>query len=592
MKLVTVGCMLAALLLGSQQQARGETRVRARRALLIANAAYQHLPPLQTPRPSVDALANSLSKARFQPQVVYDLPQTALIDTIRKFVDTVQPGDFVLIYYSGYGYQADEVNYILPVGFDPKDQVAPGLTAFSVRNLQRKLELRKAGTKMLLLDASRPAPGLPNGLAGMRAAGNTLVSFSAALNQSAPDPPGGGVDLYTRALIKAIDEPGSKPAGVLMRTQTEVSRLSAGKQMPHVIETPVPDFDFNPPAVLSTEVTGGPTGGTTGGAKGGDKPPDSGAVPAETDPNIGAAATGPVWPMDGGNARRSGYSPYRGPRKPRIAWSVEAGNKDQNSPLIGPDGRVYVWNAREKVLRCVEDGRIVWKVALPLDEQVSFGPDGSVQLSSFLGKTRTLNREGNPSQETRSDMRWLGLYFWRGHTYKSTGIAPEGSTTTRWYFIRPDDPTWRVEVDGQATAPVVDLRGILHFGTTKGTLYAVTDAATVEWSYSTGTSPTRGLCFTPKQGVVAAVGQSLFSVREGRLQWKFQGDGDGNAFPPIHDFAGTIYFGKGTDFYAVSLTGKLVWKLPLGDSVTSAPAMDRSGRIYVNSATRLYCISD
>ena len=587
MRLVTVSCVLAAFLLGSQQQARGEARVRARRALLIANAAYQHLPPLQTSRPNVDALANALSKARFQPQVVYDLPQSALIDTIRKFVDTVQPGDFVLIYYSGYGYQADEVNYILPVGFDPKDQSAPGLTAFSVRNLQRKLELRKAGTKMLLLDASRPGPGLPNGLAGMRAASNTLVSFSAALNQSAPDPPGGGVDLYTRALIKAIDEPGSKPAGVLMRTQTEVSRLSAGKQMPHVIETPVQDFDFNPPAVLSSEGSGGSTGGT----KDGYKPPDVGTVPVASDPNIGPPATAAVWPMDGGNLRRSGYSPYRGPRKPRIAWSVDAGNKDQNSPLIGPDGRVYVWNARDKVLRCAEDGRIVWKVALPLDEQVSFGPDGSVQLSSFLGKTRTLNRDGNPSQEARSDMRWLGLYAWRGHTYKSTGIAPEGSTTTRWYFIRPDDSSWRVEVDGQATAPVIDPNGILHVGTTKGTVYAVTDAATIVWSYSTGSSPTRGLAVGPNR-VLAAVGQSLFSVREGRLQWKFQGDGDGNSFPPIHDSAGTIYFGKGTDFYAVGPAGKLVWKLPLGDAVTTAPAMDRSGRIYVASATRLYCISD
>ena len=149
-----------------------------------------------------------------------------------------------------------------------------------------------------------------------------------------------------------------------------------------------------------------------------------------------------------------------------------------------------------------------------------------------------------------------------------------------------------MEVDGQTTPPAIDQNGILHVGTTKGTLYAVSDAASIVWSYSTGSSPTRGLAVTPSRDVLAAVGQALFCVRGGRLRWKFQGDGDGISFPPIHDSAGTIYFGKGTDFYAVSAAGKLVWKLLLGDSVTTAPAMDRSGHIYVASATRLYCISD
>jgi hypothetical protein len=251
-----------------------------------------------------------------------------------------------------------------------------------------------------------------------------------------------------------------------------------------------------------------------------------------------------------------------------------------------------VWNAGEHILRCVENGNVVWKVRLPLDEQVSFGPDGSVQLSSFLGKTRTLNPDGSTLREVPSDMRWLGLYVWKGHSYRSNGNAPAGSTSTRWFFFRSDQQSWRVEVDGLASQPVIDESGVLYVGTTKGTIYAVSDAPTILWNFATQAGSTKGLAVTRGRDVLAAVGQSLFAVRDGQFRWKFLGDADGTSFPPIHDQTGTIYFGKGNVFYAVSSAGKEIWHQTLSGLVTTAPAMDRSGRIYVATATQLYCISD
>ena len=343
---------------------------------------------------------------------------------------------------------------------------------------------------------------------------------------------------------------------------------------------------------IPTNPNSGAAGTVPGRPKSGSKVPASGAVAIPANPNAGAASTAPMWPMDGGDLRRTGYAPYRGPRKPRIAWSVETGTTEPNSPLVGPDGRVYVRNGREHVLRCVENGRIVWSVRLPLDDQVGFGPDGSVQLSSIPGRTQTLNGDGISIRQVPSDIRWLGLYVWRGHSYKSIGIAPAGSTSTRWVFFRSDDQSWRVEVDGLASQPVIDENGVLYVGTAKGTIYAISDAATILWSFPTGAGATKGLAVTRARDILAAVGQSLFSVHEGRLKWKFQGDGDGIAFPPIHDQTGTIYFGKGSDFYAVSSSGQKLWQYKLGGPVSTAPAMDRFGRIYVATATQLYCISD
>ena len=227
--------------------AQGNAGATPRRALLVANSAYRRLPPLRSPKANVDALAAALRKAQFQPQVAYDLSQAEMISVVRSFTATVQPGDFVLVYFSGYGYQADDLNYLLPVGFDPKDDSPLGQRAFSVRNLESQVDLRHPGTKMFLLDATRSCPDLPEGLAMMAPVQNTLVAFSAAPNQSVAEPVGGGINAFTAALIRAIEEPGSKPASVLMGAQAEVDRASGGTQVPFFTAAPVGEFYFTSP---------------------------------------------------------------------------------------------------------------------------------------------------------------------------------------------------------------------------------------------------------------------------------------------------------------------------------------------------------
>jgi sulfatase modifying factor 1 len=155
-----------------------------------------------------------------------------------------------LVYFSGYGFQDpdDLADYLLPVSFDPKDNSSTGQKAVSLPYLRTPLQ--RAGTRMLILDACRPGTDLPEGLGiPQQLPPSTLVAFSTALSQSAPDPPGGGVNAFTAALIHAIEEPGSTPGNVLEHAQAEVDRISSGKQLPFVLPTPVVQFYFtDPPA--------------------------------------------------------------------------------------------------------------------------------------------------------------------------------------------------------------------------------------------------------------------------------------------------------------------------------------------------------
>jgi formylglycine-generating enzyme required for sulfatase activity len=220
-----------------------------RRVLLLGNSAYQHLPALRTPKANVDALQDSLLKMQFAPQVAYDLGQAGMIDLIDRFMGTVEPGDFVLVYFSGYGYQdaATGLNYLLPIDFDAGDRKAINSKAISLRRIESLLDGRKAGTKMLLLDASRPAPWTPAGLSSVSPPLNTVVSFSAAENQATPDPANGGINLYTAALIHAMTAPGSTPATVATRASAEVNAGSEARLSPFVVmRAPGEDTLFTP----------------------------------------------------------------------------------------------------------------------------------------------------------------------------------------------------------------------------------------------------------------------------------------------------------------------------------------------------------
>src|ERR1041384_3723453 len=86
-----------------------------RRALLIANGAYQSLPAVPASAANADLLSQVLSQVGFQPVVERDLNQPDMIAAITRFMSTIQAGDFVFVYFSGYGLQDNEVNYLLPV---------------------------------------------------------------------------------------------------------------------------------------------------------------------------------------------------------------------------------------------------------------------------------------------------------------------------------------------------------------------------------------------------------------------------------------------------------------------------------------------
>src|SRR5437660_1680612 len=95
-------------------------------------------------RSNADLIATVLSGVGFNPVVRYDLKVGGMGKELKMFIDSVQPGDFVFIYFSGYGAQLGQANYLLPVDFDPDDDLAPGQKAIGISYILDQLEDRHA----------------------------------------------------------------------------------------------------------------------------------------------------------------------------------------------------------------------------------------------------------------------------------------------------------------------------------------------------------------------------------------------------------------------------------------------------------------
>lgn len=212
-----------------------------RRALLIAETDYKFLPALKSPAANVSALSAALNQSHFLVTSVSNLSQTDLLKAWDAFVGTVQPNDVVIVYFSGFGHLANNANYLLPVSFNPKADTSIGERAMSVRLLQ-ELDDKNPSIRMLVFDAMRscddakkndPAKACPeigDGLGPMQQQDDTVIAYSAREFQTAPDPPGGGVDMFTSAWIHAIETPGSKAMNSLANAKLAVRKQSNGSQ--------------------------------------------------------------------------------------------------------------------------------------------------------------------------------------------------------------------------------------------------------------------------------------------------------------------------------------------------------------------------
>jgi hypothetical protein len=247
--LCAVAAVATALFCAFIAPAAAEKRV----ALVVGNAAYQHIPRLDNPANDARLMAQTLRALGFAlvgggPQL--DLDDAGFRRAVQSFGKDSTGADIALFFYAGHGLQVRGSNYLAPVGANPVREADVDFHMLDSNVVLRQMESAGARLNIVILDACRNNPfsvaGLRStgtGLAQMQAPQGTLISFATQPGNVALD--GTGNSPYTKALTDVMRRPGLDIFRTFNEVGLAVSAATGGAQQPWVSLSPIKgDFFF------------------------------------------------------------------------------------------------------------------------------------------------------------------------------------------------------------------------------------------------------------------------------------------------------------------------------------------------------------
>ena len=194
----------------------------SRLALVIGINDYQHVPKLQKAVADAQAMANVLKSLGYEVTQLINPARRDLYAGVSAVTGKLQPGDTIVLHFSGHGVQIDNENYLLPADIPSpaaSDKEFLKSEAIAVSTLVERFRTAGVRVQILVIDACRDNPfagagtrsvGATRGL-GPQAAPpkGTFILFSAGQGQSALD-----------ALDDADREPNSPFTRMLLKKMT------------------------------------------------------------------------------------------------------------------------------------------------------------------------------------------------------------------------------------------------------------------------------------------------------------------------------------------------------------------------------------
>ena len=224
-------------------------------ALLIGNSDYMWGgdPALKEPINDARSLGDELKRAGFDVEVRENLSKDEMQRAINGFYAKLKRGMTGLVFFSGYGIQANRQSYLIPVDVDIWNESEVQPKGVSLDNILAEMNKRGANVKIAIVDAARRNPferrfrkAGAEGLPPVSAPLGTLVLYSATAGT-----PGGLIkdsaaerSLFVGELVKEIRGQGVSAEEVFNRTRMGVSRASSNEQNPWISSSLSQEFSF------------------------------------------------------------------------------------------------------------------------------------------------------------------------------------------------------------------------------------------------------------------------------------------------------------------------------------------------------------
>ena len=210
-------------------------------------------PALKEPINDARSLGDELKRAGFDVETRENLSKDEMQRAINGFYAKLKRGMTGLVFFSGYGIQANRQSYLIPVDVDIWNESEVQPKGVSLDNILAEMNKRGANVKIAIVDAARRNPferrfrkAGAEGLPPVSAPLGTLVLYSATAGT-----PGGLVkdssaerSLFVGELVKEIRGQGVSAEEVFNRTRMGVSRASSNEQNPWISSSLSQEFSF------------------------------------------------------------------------------------------------------------------------------------------------------------------------------------------------------------------------------------------------------------------------------------------------------------------------------------------------------------
>jgi hypothetical protein len=206
-------------------------------ALVIGNRDYTDT-PLTNPVKDARAMRDQLKRLGFK--VVYreDVDHGDMEAAITEFHDQLTAKTVGLFYYSGHGVQADNSNYLIPIGAKIADTVQLKDRAVNVDHVLAAMEEVGNPLNIVILDACRNNPyramrGSSAGLAPTaHSPKGSVIAYATQPGHVAQDSGGEDHSIFTAQLLAQIGEPGLTLEQMFKRVIKGVSTATVEGQQP------------------------------------------------------------------------------------------------------------------------------------------------------------------------------------------------------------------------------------------------------------------------------------------------------------------------------------------------------------------------
>jgi len=295
-------------------------------------------------------------------------------------------------------------------------------------------------------------------------------------------------------------------------------------------------------------------------------------------------SSGKVWRKFRGDPQNTGRIKIEGPSTNLLKWKFEALDKVMSSPVIGPDGTIYIGGEDFHLYALKPTGELKWKykAGLPVRSSAVVGPEGRIYFGSDDKNLYCLSPDGKKIWAFQGDG-----YFSSSPTIGKDGVIYSGNEDFGIYAVSPGGRLkWKFRTEGVIfSSPALAKDGAVYIGSEDHFLYSINPDGRLKWKFETkhkiNASPAVGSDGTI---YVGSEDRSFYAIHpDGKLKWKTELDNYISSSPAIGS-DGTIYTGcEDKNIYAISPDGRIKWKFETRGEIISSPLVDGAGNIYVGS---------